>query len=104
MEENDINLPRSNIPPIKKKKIEINPLPLNKNLKLENLKINELIDDNNEKFHRNKRNITVSKTTVEKNKLKFNEDENNDVNDENNDLKNKNNLFDFDEKDDEEQK
>ena len=101
MEENDINLPRTNIPPIKKKKIEINPLSLNKNLKLENLKINELIDDNNEKFHRNRRNISVSKTTVEKNKLKFNEDENNENNDENNDNKN---LFDFDEKDDEEQK
>jgi len=99
-------LPKSNIPPIKKKHIEVNPLALNKNIKLNNLDLN--IIDNNQKFQRKKRNISVSKTTVEKKKINLDSNENN-VNDDdnNNELKNsiehlKNlNLFDFDDKDDE---
>ena len=64
-------LPKSNITPIKKKHIEVNHLALNKNIKLNNLDLN--IIDNNQKFQRKKRNISVSKTTVEKkkNKLRF---------------------------------
>lgn len=96
-------LPKSNIPPIKKKHIEINPLAINKNTKINNLNLN--IIDNNQKFQRKKRNISVSKTTVEKYKLKINTNENITNDDNNNDLKNsienlkKVNLFDFDDKD-----
>ena len=97
-------LPKSNIPPIKKKHTEINPLAVNKNTKINNLNLN-INDNNNQKFQRKKRNISVSKTTVEKYKLNINTNENENNDDNDNDLKNsienlkKVNLFDFDDKD-----